>query len=50
MKKMRSSASHFTEKTKKNEKEKAAGKWLVKIKDKFNNEQLDFLRKFEHFL
>ncbi|CAG5098693.1 Oidioi.mRNA.OKI2018_I69.XSR.g15893.t1.cds [Oikopleura dioica] len=44
MKKMRSSASHFTEKTKKNEKEKAAGKWLLKIKDKFNNEQLDFLR------
>ena len=45
MKKMRSSASHFTERTKRNEKEKAAGKWLVKIKNKFNREQLDFLRK-----
>jgi len=44
MKKMRSSASHFTERTKRNEKEKAAGKWLVKIKNKFSREQLDFLR------
>jgi len=48
MKKMRSSASHFTERTKRNEKEKAAGKWLVKIKNKFSREQLDFLRKLWH--